>query len=123
MKLIWSFIIFSLILFSACKTSQKGIAGETISCEGKNPFWTATINSESIVFQILGKEAITYPAVDAVSSKDRTVYVTTSTINGERSILRISLIKEACVVSSVSEQKPYRAEVEKDGVSFIGCAK
>ncbi|MCH2081836.1 MAG: hypothetical protein MK226_05560 [Saprospiraceae bacterium] len=119
------FLIFACcgFLLTACLTTKKN-SDLFFTLSGNNPFWSAEISKEGIIFEELGREKVHYPYVKGETSNDRTIYLSSKKINGEKNWLKITLIKKTCQENLAGTKKfPYQVEIEKDGRTFYGCGK
>lgn len=117
-------LLLAIIGLAACKTSQAvPDSGERFSLSGNNPFWTAEISTSGIVFEELGKTAITYPYTPSVRAGDRINFVLAKDQAGNDRRIRISLTETPCMDRMAGGKQPYQAEVELDGKLYLGCAK
>lgn len=119
------FLIFACLgfLFTACSTTKQS-GSQLFTLSGNNPFWSAEISEGGITFEELGREKVSYPYVKGETSNDRTIFLTSKKINGEKNWLKITLVKKPCQENIAGTKKlPYQVEVEKDGRTFYGCGK
>ncbi len=117
-------ITFFIVLFSnACKTSEQTMQNESYFCQGNNPFWKAEINKDEIIFEITGQTKEKYPSVKPVESGDLKIYATFITENNEKTWLKIKIKDGPCQTSSAGKTFPFKVEIERNDITYYGCAE
>ena len=109
--------------------------GESVGCSeppalyrvrasGNEPFWSATVEEDSIVFEQPGDPPrAAAPIVGREEREGRLVYRAEGSADDESHLIRVTLTKRRCADSMSGALYSFSAEVVFDGRSLTGCGR